>query len=441
MGDPSVFIVSAILFAVLLVLLASGIWIALGLLSVGVFALAVFSDTPTGSIMISAMWDASWGWPMTALPLFIWMGEILFRTRLSEDMFNGLAPWVNWLPGRLLHVNVLGCGIMAAVAGSSAVTCATVARMSLPELQKRGYNENMMIGTLTGSATLGLLIPPSIIMIVYGVLAQQSVARLFIAGVLPGILLIVLFMGYVCLWSLFNRDQAPAREPGTDFLHKLWNSRRLIPIVLLILLVIGSIYGGFATPTEAATIGIIGALGLALATRTLTWHTFSDSLMSAMKISCMISFIIACAGVLSTAVSFLNIPQALASQVVRADMSPAMLLVILTAFFIVLGCFLEGISILVLSSAVVLPMVEAAGMNLLWFGVYMVVVIEMAQITPPLGFNLFVMQSMTGRNILQVTHASIPFFIILVISVVLLASFPSIATWLPSLMGSPASVN
>jgi len=434
MDQFAVFLVSGVLLTVLLALLASGVWIALSLLALGIFGLAVFSDAPAGSLAISSMWDASWGWPMTALPLFIWMGEILFRTRLSEDMFKGLGPWVNWLPGRLLHVNILGCGIMAAVAGSSAVTCATVARMSLPELRKRGYDEQMMIGTLAGSGTLGLMIPPSIIMIVYGVLAQQSVARLFIAGVLPGLMLVALFMGYVAIWALLNPNKVPPRDPSLTLMHKLWNSRRLLPVVALITLVIGTIYGGLATPTEAATVGVIGAMLLAALGGTLNRKTLSDSLMSAMKISCMISFIVACAGALSIAAAFLNIPQALAGKVEAMNMSPFMLLLVLTLFFIVLGCFLEGISILVLSSAVVLPMVQAAGIDLIWFGVYMVVVIEMAQITPPLGFNLFVMQSMTGRDILQVTRASAPFFGLLVVAVVLLAMFPGIVTYLPSLM-------
>jgi len=436
MDQLSAFVISGILLVILLALLASGVWIALALAAIGVFGLALFSSSPVGSLVASSMWDASWGWPMTALPLFIWMGEILFRSRLSEDMFKGLAPWVNWLPGRLLHVNVLGCGIMAAVAGSSAVTCATVARMSLPELSRRRYDESLMIGTLAGSGTLGLMIPPSIIMIVYGVVAQQSVARLFIAGILPGLMLIALFMGYVMIWSLLNPGKVPPRDPPLTLAQKLWNSRRLLPVAGLIIAVIGAIYGGIATPTEAATVGVIGALALAAASRTLTWRAFVDSLMSAMKVSCMISFIVACAAALSIAAAFLNIPQALAAKVQAMNMSPAMLLVVLTLFFIVMGCFLEGISILVLSSAVVLPMVQAAGIDLIWFGVYMVVVIEMAQITPPLGFNLFVLQSMTGRDIVQITRAALPFFALLVLAVILLALVPGIATYLPSRMSA-----
>jgi tripartite ATP-independent transporter DctM subunit len=434
MADSLVVITLVSLFVVLIVLLGSGVWVAVSLLGVGIVGLIVFTDASVGSLVASTMWDASWGWPLTALPLFIWMGEILFRTRLSQYMFNGLGPWVSWLPGRLAHVNVLGCGIMAAVAGSSAVTCVTIGRMSLPELKKRGYDESLIIGSLAGSGTLGLLIPPSIVMIVYGVLAQESIAKLFIAGILPGILLMALFMGYIALWSLIKSDKVPPPEPKTTLRQKLVGSRQLIPVVLLIAGVVGSIYSGVATPTEAAVLGVIGSLILAMVSRSLTWQSFVESLLSATRISCMIAFIIACAAVLSIAMAFLNIPQTLAHWVEGFGLSPYMLLVVLSIFFIVLGCFLEGISILVLTSAVVLPMVEAAGIDLLWFGIYMVVLIEMAQITPPVGFNLFVLQSLTGRNIWEVTRASFPFFLLLCLALVLITVFPKIVLILPELM-------
>ena len=434
MGESTTLLAGLVMLVALLLLLASGLWVSLSLLAISILGLVLFTDTPVGTLVISTVWDGSWSWAMTALPLFIWMGEILARTRLSEDMFKGLAPWVNWLPGRLLHVNVLGCGMMAAVAGSSSVTCATVARMALPELKRRGYPEGMMLGTLAGSGTLGLMIPPSIIMIVYGVTAQQSVARLFMAGILPGLLLMALFMGYVMVWSMIHRDQVPPRDPPMPLLAKLWNSRRLIPVVLLIVAVIGTIYGGVATPTEAATFGVLGALVLAGVTGGLSWRSLGDSLLSAMKISCMISFIVVCAAVLSITVGFLGVPQVLASSVQAMDLSPMMLLLVLTVCFLVLGCFLEGISILVLSSAVVLPMVQAAGIDLLWFGIYIIIVIEIAQLTPPLGFNLFVQQSMTGRSIWTIILASLPFIGLLLLAVVLITLFPQIVTLVPDMM-------
>ncbi len=433
MMDTTV-LASLVLAGSLLLLLASGVWVALSLLTVGMVMMGLFTTAPMGSLIASTLWDSSWGWALTSLPLFIWMGEILFRSKLSGDMFQGLAPWVSRLPGRLLHVNVLGCGIMAAVAGSSAVTCATIGRISVPELEKRKYPLNMTIGTLAGSGTLGLLIPPSIIMIVYGVTAEVSIARLFIAGVLPGLLLMVLFMGYTAIWSLLNPDKMPPAEPPVPFLEKVYRSRRLIPVALLIASVVGSIYGGIATPTEAATIGVIGALILAAVGGGLTRASFMDGLMAAMRTSCMISFIIACAACLTIAVAFVDIPRSLASWVEAMHLSPYALLAVLAVFMLILGCFLEGISIIVLTSSVMLPMVQAAGIDLLWFGIFVVVLIEAAQITPPVGFNLFVLQSITGKDILAVTRAAIPYFFVLMLLLVLITLFPQIVTGLPKMM-------
>ncbi|MGF1528901.1 MAG: TRAP transporter large permease [Candidatus Competibacterales bacterium] len=336
-------ILAGLLFAFLLVLLATGLWVGIALILVGFCAIAFFSPAPAGSLLASTVWDNSWNWALTALPLFIWMGEILFRSRLSEDMFKGLAPWLTWLPGRLLHVNIVGCGVMAAVAGSSAVTCATVGKISMPELQRRGYDESMAIGTLAGSGTLGLLIPPSIMLIVYGVVAQQSIARMFIAGILPGLLLVGLFMGYVMLWSCLRPSRVPASDITMSFGAMVWGLRRLFPVVALIALVLGSIYGGYATPTEAATLGVLGALALAFGAGALTWRTFHDSLLGAVKTSCMITLIIAGASFLAVAMGFTGIPRAIADGVASLGLSPAMLLVVLTVLFVILGWFLDGV--------------------------------------------------------------------------------------------------
>ncbi|WP_420406056.1 TRAP transporter large permease [Nisaea sp.] len=422
-------VISAILFILMLGLLASGIWVAPALLAVGFFALEFFSPAPAGSLLASTVWDASWNWALTALPLFVWMGEILFRTRLSSDMFNGLSPWLARLPGGLLHVNIVGCGVMAAVAGSSAVTCATVGRMSIPELKKRGYDEKLSIGTLAGSGTLGLLIPPSIMLIVYGVIAQQSISRMFIAGVIPGILIISIFMTYVAIRALLNPELAPPEKERLTFMQKVKASRLLFPVVLLIFCVIGSIYGGFATPTEAATIGVLGALGLAWWSKSLNWASFMESLMGAVRTSCMIAFILAGAAFLSIAMGFTGVPRVLAGYVDAWNLSPAMLLVLLTVLYIFLGCFLDGVSMMVLTAAVVLPMVESAGIDLIWFGIFTVIVVEMAQITPPVGFNLFVLQGMTGRDILQVTKASVPFFFLMLLGILIIGIFPELVTW------------
>jgi tripartite ATP-independent transporter DctM subunit len=392
------------------------------------------ASVPAGQVFATSVWAASDSWDLTALPMFIWMGEILFRTRLSEDMFDGLAPWVQKLPGRLLHVNVVGCAIFAAVSGSSAATCATIGRISLPQLLKRGYDESMAIGTLSGSGTLGLLIPPSIIMIVYATATDQSIARLFIAGVLPGVMLASLFMGFIMVWALFNKSRMPPADPPVPWRERIHASRRLIPIILLILGVIGSIYGGLASATEAAVVGVFLSLVLCWWAQTLTWATFRDSLLGATKTSCMIAFILAGAAYLTAAMGFTGIPVALAEWISGFNFANWQLLLVLTVFYIMLGCFLDGISMVVLTTAVIMPLVMKAQFDLIWFGIYIVLVVEMAQITPPVGFNLYVLQGMTGRNIFTIGLYSLPLFFLMCVAVVMVAVFPQIALWLPSTM-------
>ncbi len=423
-------ILSVLLFGIL----ALGVWVGVALFVVGFAALLLNDSANIGMVMATTTWGSSSSWTLTALPLFVWMGEILFRTRLSSDLFSGLAPWLNHLPGRLLHVNILGCGIFAAVSGSSAATVATIGRMTAPELQQRGYPESMALGTLAGSGTLGLLIPPSIILIVYGVSAEISIARLFIAGALPGLMLVILFMGYTMIWASFNKHRLPPLEASIPLLEKIRASWKLLPVIALILFVLGSIYAGFATATEAAVIGVVGSLVLSWLGRDLSWPTFKDSLMGAVKTSCMIMFILAGAAFLTIAMGFTGIPRALAENIAALQLSPAWLLFALTLFFIVMGCFLDGISVVVLTTSVVLPMVEQAGIDLLWFGIYLVMVVEMAQITPPVGFNLFVLQGLTGKNILRIAVYALPFFFLLMLAVLLISLFPEIATWLPQQM-------
>ncbi len=427
---------SILLIVFLFALLGSGLWVALSLFIVGFLGIVLFSSAPTGLVMATTVWGASNSWALAALPMFIWMGEILFRSRLSEDLFQGLAPWLGWLPGRLAHVNILGCAIFAAVSGSSAATAATIGRMSLPELNKRGYDENLAIGTLAGSSTLGFLIPPSIILIVYGVATEQSIGRLFIAGILPGLLLVVLFMGFVVVYALIKPEKIPPPEPAMPFTARIYAARRLIPILLLIIGVIGSIYLGIASPTDAAAVGVVLSLLLSWAYGTLNWETFKEGLMGATKTSCMIAFILAGASFLTVAMGFAGIPRELAAWIGSFELSPYMLLAALTVFFVVLGCFLDGISMVVLTTSVILPMIEGAGIDLIWFGIYLVIVVEMSQITPPVGFNLFVLQGLTGRDILSVARAALPFFFLLVVAVTVLTAFPELATFLPEKMTS-----
>ena len=419
---------------VLFALLGSGVWIALSLLGVGWIGLAFFSTVPIEKSLATSMWQTTASWTLAALPLFIWMGEILYRARLSEILFRGIAPWVTWLPGQLMHVNVLGCGIFAAICGSSAATVATIGRMSLPELQRNGYNRTLSVGSLAGSGTLGLLIPPSIIMIVYGVSADVSIIRLFLAGVLPGAMLIVLFMGYIAFMAVIRTDVSPKDAEPLGFREKIARSGALFPIVLLILAVIGSIYLGIATATEAAAGGVIGALLLAAWTRSLSPRMLFESLLSATCLSCMIFFILAGAAFLTTSLAYTGLPRALAGWIGQMDLHPYALMAALCVLYIVLGCFIEGISMIVLTATVVVPLVSAAGFDLIWFGIFVIIVVEMAQITPPLGFNLFVIQGLTGMNIFGVARAAIPFFLLLLTGAVLLTLFPAIATWLPSTM-------
>ncbi|MBD3679045.1 MAG: TRAP transporter large permease subunit [Rhodobacteraceae bacterium] len=429
-----IFTLSVILLVLLFLLLGAGLWVALALLGVGAAAMALFSNAPLGLVMATTLWGHSNSWALAALPLFIWMGEILFRSKLSEDMFTGLSPWMNRLPGRLLHVNVFGCGIFAAVSGSSAATAATIGKLSIPELARRGYPESMVIGTLAGSATLGLLIPPSIILIVYGVATEQSIARLFVAGVLPGLMLVALFVGYVAIWSMMNRDKLPEESFDFTLREKLHRSRRLLPVMGLIAGVIGSIYAGIASPTDAAAVGVVLALVMSWASGSLNRQTFIDGLMGATVTSCMIAFILAGASFLTVAMGFTGIPRLLAEWIGGMGLSSYALLAALTVFFVIMGCFLDGISVVVLTTSVIMPMVLKVGIDPLWFGIYVVIVVEMSQITPPVGFNLFVLQSLTGRNILTVARAALPFFLLMLLALALIVAFPGIVTFLPNNM-------
>ncbi len=400
--------------------------------AVGLIGLLLLGGPSAGSLVATSLWSSMDSWPLTAMPLFLLMGEILFRTRLADDMFRGLSPWVARLPGGLLHVNIIGCGILAAIVGSSGVCAATIGRMSLPELKRQGYDESMMIGTLTGSGTLGILIPPSIMMIVYGIVGQVSIARLFMAGVGPGLVIIALFMGYVIVWSLLHPRPLLAMDERLPFLSKIKRSGRLIPAVLLIVLVIGSIYTGAATPTEAAVIVWWARSCWLAVTRTLTWTTLRESLIGGMRTSVLIMLILAGASVLSALMDYSGLPQYLARLVTEMHLSPGALLFWLAILYLILGCFLDGVSMIVATATVVLPMVNAAAIDLVWFGIYLIVLIEIAQITPPVGFNLYILQALTGKDIVAVTRASVPFFFLLLLALFILWLWPQTALYLPS---------
>jgi C4-dicarboxylate transporter DctM subunit len=427
-------LIAGLLVLSLFLILGSGVWIGLTLSGVAWIGMQLFTARPAGDAMAVTIWGASSSWTLTALPLFILMGEILFRTRLSEDMFRGLAPLLGRIPGRLLHTNVLGCTIFAAVSGSSAATCATIGKMTLPELQRRGYPEGIVIGSLAGAGTLGLLIPPSIIMIVYGVTAEVSIAKLFIAGVIPGIILAGLFSGYIVVWSLLNRKWIPVEVDTMTFAQKFREFWRLGPVVLLIIAVLGSIYLGIATATEAAAVGVLGALILSAVQGSLNWKSFSEALMGATRLYCMIAFILAGAAFLTLSMGYIGLPRHLAEWIGTLGLSKFELIMVIMVFYIVLGCFLDGISMIVLTMGVILPTIVGAGIDLIWFGIFLVLVVEMAQITPPVGFNLFVLQGMTKKPLSYIAWVAMPMFFLMIFAALIFYHFPQTITWLPSKM-------
>jgi len=426
--------ITTLLIVALFVLLGSGVWIGLSLAGVAWIGMELFSSRPAGDAMAVTIWGTASSWTLTALPLFVWMGEILFRTRLSEDMFRGLAPWLSRLPGRLLHTNIIGCTIFAAVSGSSAATCATIGKMTLPELKSRGYPDDITIGTLAGAGTLGLLIPPSIIMIVYGVMANVSIAQLFIAGVLPGLVLASLFSGYIVVWALVHPDRVPVSRERTTLGQKIYASRHLIPVVVLIALVLGSIYTGIATATEAAAFGVVGSLAISAVQGSLNWQTFRDSLLGATRLYCMIALILSGAAFLTLSMGYIGLPRHLAEWIGSLGLSQLALIIALMIFYIILGCFLDGISMVVLTMGVILPTVDKVGIDLLWFGIFIVLAVEMAQITPPVGFNLFVLQGMTKKQITWIARHALPMLYLMIAATLLIYFFPQLVTALPQQM-------
>ncbi len=426
--------IGALLLLIMLLLLSGGVWIAMTLAIVGWVGQAFFTNTMPGKNLFSAFWESNASWELAALPLFIWMGEILFRTKLSEEMFEGLRPWLNRIPGRLMHTTILGCGVFGSVSGSSAATCATIAKVALPELVKRGYNEKLAIGSLATAGTLGILIPPSITMVVYAVAADASIIRIFLAGFLPGALLMLLFSGYIAWWSLRHPDQVPAADPPTTFMQKIKLSGQLIPCTLLIVFIVWVLIAGWATATECAAFGVLGALVMAAWSRSLTFQNFWEGLMGATRTSCMIMFILAGAAFLTKTMAFTGVPRELAEWVNSMNLSPYALIACLVVVYLVLGTALDGISMIVLTAAVVMPMVQKAGFDLIWFGIFVILLVEIAEVTPPVGFNLFVLQNMTGKDSNTIAVAAIPFFFCLVICIVLVTLFPQIVTILPDLV-------
>jgi C4-dicarboxylate transporter DctM subunit len=426
--------ISLTILVVLLAALGTGVWISFGLYIVGVVALAIFKNMPIDLLMGQLTWNVSTTPELIALPMFILMAEILFRSKLSSSLFSGLTPWTTKLPGRLLHVNVLGCTLFAAVSGSSAATTATVGRITMSELLNRGYNKDLAMGSLAGAGTLGFLIPPSIIMIIYGVLAEASILRLFIAGIIPGILLAGAYVGYLAISAGLRSDVVPDEKMSFTWTERIFALRHLGPVLFLILVVIGSMYGGYASPSEAAAVGVLGAMLISALQGTLTWANLVDAAFGAIRTISMIGLIIAGANFLSRAMGFLGVPRAISAEIAAMDLTPFMLIALLLVFYMILGMVLEGLSTIVMTLPITLPLILHAGFDKIWFGVFLVIVVEMAQITPPVGFNLFVIQGLTGEKIGRIARATLPFFLIMVAMVFLITLFPGIVTYLPGVV-------
>lgn len=425
--------------ALVIIFLGAGVWVFAGLLLVSVTGLALFIDMPfhrIGTILGPLVIRSSTGWELSAIPMFIWMGEIILRTDVSTRLFRGLSPLTYYLPGRLLHTNIFGSAVFAAICGSSAATTATVGKITIPELRSRGYSNALSYGSLAGAGSLGLLIPPSIMMIVYGVLAEVSISRLFAAGLIPGLMIAGIYSTYVIICSLIRPSVAPSDSsaPGfRDMLVGFWN---LVPIGILIGLVLGAIYSGLATPSETAAIGVAATLVYAAVTMQLSWNTFISSLMAAVHTSCMIAAIMIAAAFMSTAMGFMHVPHNIATVINSLELSPYQLIFILVLFYLLLGMFLEGISMTVMSLPITLPLVIAAGFDPIWFGIFLILMAELAQITPPVGFNLFILQDLTKASITRIIVACIPFFFLMCLGVVLITVFPEIVLWLPDYLFS-----
>lgn len=424
---------ATILLSLFFLFLAFGLWIGVSLILVGLIGLHFFTSMPAGKILGVSMWNTLNSWPLTCLPLFIFMGDVLSRSKLSEQLFTGLAPWVHRLPGKLLHVNVLGCALFAAISGSSAATCATIGKITLPEFKRLNYDEGLSIGSIAGSGTLGFMIPPSIVMIIYGVLADVSVGKLFIAGVIPGLMMAAIFVGYLILRGLLN----PSITPATT--QYIWKDRyqalpRLLPVLSLIVVVLGTIYAGLATPTEAAAIGVGGAILLGLITKSLSWNNFKEALKASTVTTCMMCLIVVGATYFSTAMSYLGIPQRSVMVVANMHLPSYAVILALSVLYLILGCLMDSGSMIVITLPFAVPLIKLAGFDLVWFGIYLVIMSELGQITPPVGFNLFVLQNVTKKPIGYITRVTVPFMLLLLLSALIITFFPGIPLWLPGQM-------
>jgi tripartite ATP-independent transporter DctM subunit len=425
---------SLTVFLVLVALLAGSVWVGMSLIIVAIFSFEFFTSSPSLTVLTNILWNSTHSSTMFALPLFVFMGEILFRSKISENLFKGLSPWVNFLPGGLIHINIVASALFAAVSGSSAATTATVGKITLPELFKRNFDRKLVIGSLAGAGTLGFLIPPSMMMLVYGIVSGVSIGKLFIAGILPGILLASLLIIYNMVRCIIDPSLAPKTDDKYTWDDRLKSIPQLAPVVTLIIMVLGSIYTGFATPTEAAAVGVLGALIFAFMTDSMDLNIFMEAMMGSIKTSTMIMLIVCGATYFSVAIGYLGIPAQLTAMIGGLGLSKYVLIFILSIMYLFLGCLLDGFSMIVMSLPLALPLILAAGFDPLWFGIYLIIMIELAQITPPVGFNLFVINGLVEDDIFTIAKSALPAFFIILLVVILITAFPQIVLFLPGFM-------
>jgi tripartite ATP-independent transporter DctM subunit len=426
---------AAVGFLLMLALMMIGMPVAVALFLTSVVGAVVYLGMPTLMIFGGQMWGALNDFVLTAIPLFILLGELLVRSGVADGMYRSLSDWLRRLPGGLLHSNIASCTLFAAVSGSSVATAATMGTVAVPLLRERGYDQRITLGSIAAGATIGILIPPSINMIIYGSMSNTSIGQLFVAGIVPGLLLSAMFMAYILVASILRPELAGDPIPSSPLAEKLRNLLDILPPLAIFLLVMGSIYLGWATPSESAALGVIGALAVTIAKRRFSMAMLHAALLATVRISAMILLIVVAAKFLNFVIGVLGIPQVLARTISEFGASQLQLILILVLFYLVLGCFLETLSMMIATIPIVVPVILQFGIDPVWFGVFLVVMMEVALITPPLGMNLYVVQGVRGTgSIIDVMIGSLPFVAIMLALVALLVAFPGIALWLPERM-------
>ncbi len=425
----------AFALVVLLGLLVIGVPVAGSLGMLGLALGEQYSFMPLDRAVAEVIWQTSVDFLLVAIPLFVLMGELLVRAGIAKRVYDAIAAWLSWLPGGLMHANIGTCALFAANSGSSVATAATIGTVAVPEIKRRGYAPKLFLGSIAAGGTLGILIPPSINLIIFGLLTNTSVPKLYLAGFIPGFALALLFMVLIAVFCMRRPELAEPKQKVT-WSHRIAVLPDLIPPLLLFMAVVGSIYAGWATPTEAASLGVVVSLVLGFWQGELTWSRFKDALEGAMKTTAMIMLIILAASFLNFSLSMVGLTDAIFGVIQELGLSPYETLFLLIGIYVVLGFFMETLSMLVITTPIIAPIVANMGFDLVWFGIVLTLLLELALITPPVGVNLYVVQSVrTDGEIGEVIAGAVPFVIMMLVMVLLLVVFPGIALWLPQVFG------